>query len=275
MAFSSARTSGRGSEGPELEGHDAERDKGMWKMQVAAVAGKATEIERFQLSSDRENEPSGNSLSQSNDEGHEEKTSTPIFQHLARQEQQLMPQAQQRLAQETQHSDIAVQKFQAESDCKFCSIIVAYFNSVYSPGNRGRPGKYMGDIPLGQRRDILSSNCPHTTWFNNIGICPGLDPVYESCEIILEAGPTKRTWKTFVAVYETQSSSTTFESARFELIRRPEVPSHEGRGRILDASWVGSTSNSSEIGVRGVFWNMEAVATSQRSVPGVHSVHRG
>lgn len=201
---------------------------------MAAAAGKATENERPQLSSEGANKPSGNSVSLSNSQEQEVIPFNPTIQRHAHPEQRIIPQEQQEHAQETQHSDIAIQGAQAGLDCKFCSTIVGFFNSVCSLGRCEREK----ELFLGQVRDLLSSNCSHTTWLQNVKFGPGPDPLFEAGAVRLIQGPAERTWARLWITCETEAGRASHGTAPFELIRRPEVHVHQGRGRILDENWI-------------------------------------
>lgn len=201
---------------------------------TVAADGQATETENSQLCFDEGDEPSGNPASRSDEQ---EQAVTPcdsIIQHYGQLEQQNMTQVQHEEAIESQESEVAIQGAQAELGCKFCSTIVAHFNFVCST-NRGCNTT---DIFLARVCDLLSSNCPHTTWLQSDKYFNGAIPLYETRAIKLCQGPRERTWARLWVNYEREAGHGSAPTRPFELIYLPEVPGHHGRGRVLDENWI-------------------------------------
>lgn len=203
---------------------------------MSAARGQATGSVRPQLCFDGGNKPSGNPASLSDEQ---QQAATPcdiMHQHSAKPDLETVTNEQLENVEEVQESAIDIHGPQADLDCKFCSTIVDFFNAVYSPGRR----QSIRSIFLGDTPDLLSSNCSHRTLLQHLVYSgQGVKVAgHELGAVRLCQGFAQRTEATLRAEYQTESAWGTTPSPPFELIFRPEVPDHRGRGRILDQNWI-------------------------------------
>lgn len=201
---------------------------------MAAADGPATGSEESHLCFNEGHEASGNPVSLNNEQEQAVVSYDRMTHHSAQLHQQTISQERHDDVTETQEPAFAAQGAQTDLRCNFCSTIVAQFNAVGSNGGGDNPIV----IYLGQVRDQLSGNCPHTTWLQSDKYFSRPIPLYETRPIWLAQGRPDRTQATLRVGYETNTGRHSVPTLPFELICRPEVPGHRGRGRVSDENWI-------------------------------------
>lgn len=201
---------------------------------MAAADSPGTGSDESQHCLHERNEPSGNTVSLKDERDQTVIPYDRIIQNHGQLNPQIIAQERQEDTGETQGSELATHGAQAELRCKFCSTIVAHFHEVCSTGRVDIPT----DNNLGQVRNHLRSNCPHTNWLQSDKYFKSPIPLYEDRPIELAKGSTERTWAKLWVIYETNPGHGSVSTLPFELICRPEVPGHPGRGRVLDENWI-------------------------------------
>lgn len=202
---------------------------------MAAAEGQVPQNEGLQFRFDGGNRPSGNSASPDSEQ---QRAVTPFdstFQHSTQTEPQAVAPEQPLHALEAQVTGVDIQGTQADLGCRFCSTIVAFMIAICSPGGESLP-----NFLLGKMSDFLPSNstCCHTTWLQHVKYTGSSEPLDEPCALRLVRGPEERTWATLWVEYSPSEIPRSSPACNFELLFRPEVPGHHGRGRILDENWI-------------------------------------
>lgn len=111
--------------------------------------------------------------------------------------------------------------------CPVCSKIVQVLNTPFFEKSV---------VALGKVHDILAHECGHADWLRDIEYVGGIVPRYESRQLILYK--TERSGCLIVTYVAADGRMFENETMPFELVLRPDVPSHKGTARIVDRQWV-------------------------------------
>ncbi|KAK8070714.1 HET-domain-containing protein [Apiospora hydei] len=122
-------------------------------------------------------------------------------------------------------TDIATSSITA---CDICLKILQIFRTPFDE---------KCEIELGKVRDILAHECGHADWIRDIQYMYGTGPRYEGRSLALHKWEHHRD-AFFGLSFMTQNTSAWSTTKSFELVFRPDIPSHPGTARILDRHWI-------------------------------------
>ncbi|KAJ0164693.1 hypothetical protein CTA2_417 [Colletotrichum tanaceti] len=115
-----------------------------------------------------------------------------------------------------------------ELECDVCQKVIGIFDVPFGEE---------ATVELGEVGRLLTYDCDHADWLRNSRYMYGPVPRYETRK--LELFKWRQNTGAFLGVtYYKKNASVWSTTQQFELVHRPDIPHHKGRGRVLDTQWI-------------------------------------